>query len=92
MIQQQSPTRQRGVEEHGEGRLSQYTEYIASNPSLSVAVGFALGFGTGLALGSLLGGSSYFAREEGFAERIGHRVADSLKDVLPSSWKNPFQS
>ena len=93
MIQQQSRTQQSadppGWGENA-GYYSQCAEFVESNPGLSVLIGLGLGFGAGIALASLLGGST--SREENLAERIGHRVADSVRDAIPSSWKKALRT
>ena len=92
MIQQQT-RRPAGEPAWGEEQAdyySQCTQFVASNPGLSVAIGFGLGLGAGLVLASLLPAST--SRDENLAERIGHRVADSMRDVVPSSWKKALRT
>lgn len=88
-----STTRQQGFAEQASALPDQMRECVEDYPKGAVLLGFGLGFGAGLALASLLCSSTdYFSREESFAERISHKVADSLGDVLPKSWKNRLQS
>lgn len=97
MIQQQAPAQnpagnQSEPSQQHTDPMSQYTQLIASNPGLSVTLGFGLGFGAGVVLASLLGDSrSSLSRYESMAERIGHQVAKSVREALPS-WKNPLRS
>jgi hypothetical protein len=93
MIQQQSRTWKQ-VEEPGQreepaGYYSQCTEFVASNPGLSVAIGLGVGLAAGLVVACVMRGST---SEENLAERIGHRVSDSVRDVIPSSWKKALRS
>ncbi len=67
--------------------------YIENNPKSSLLIGLGVGFGAGLVLASLVGSSTdYFSRSESFAERIGNKVADSVRGAVPHSWKNHFRS
>ena len=85
-----SATMQQGFGGETSARMCQYIE---ENPKSAVLLGLGVGFCAGLALASLFSGSSdYFSRDESFAEKVSHRVSDSLASVLPSSWKNPFRS
>jgi len=99
MIQQTSSTQGRSQESRqgfpGSSYLNsdQMCEYIEDNPKSAVLIGLGLGFGAGLVLASFLSGSTdYFSRDDSFAERIGNKVADSLGDMIPSSWKNRLRS
>jgi hypothetical protein len=85
-----SATMQQGFGGETSARMCQYIE---ENPKGAVLLGLGVGFCAGLALASLLSGSSdYFSKEESLAEKISHRVSDSLANAVPSSWKNAFRS
>lgn len=82
------------ADQHSPTWSSQCTQYIEDNPATAVLVGFGLGVGAGVLLSVLLQGSSdsYLDRADSFAHRIGNQVRDSLKDIIPSSWKNRLHS
>ena len=87
-------SRRSSAQEAGDNQnpmMSRMNECVQDNPTTALMVGFGVGFGAGLLLTLAFQESSrYFQRGESYAsyaERLGQRVMDSLKDAVPSSWR-----
>ncbi len=69
---------------------------IEQHPAASVLIGFGLGVGAGVLLScTMKNPSQLLPNKESFAEQLGHRVMDSLRDlrgIVPSSWTDHFAS
>ena len=91
---QYTPDRSAAMQQgFGDEASNRMLESIEHYPKSAVLLGLGIGFCAGLALASLCSRSQdYSSRAESFAEKISHRVSESLGNVVPSSWKNRFHS
>lgn len=66
---------------------SNWPTLVENNPTTAVLVSLGVGFGVGVLVASLLEGPvRRWTQPEShnFAERVGHKVMETLHDVLPS--------
>ncbi|MEX0728615.1 MAG: hypothetical protein WEB58_06360 [Planctomycetaceae bacterium] len=64
-------------------------ETVESHPTAAVMISLGAGFAAGMMLACAYrhSSSSHFSKShDSMAQRVGHRVMDSLRDVIPSNW------
>ncbi len=67
--------------------------WIERHPAASVLIGLGVGFGAGLWLSCAMRNSSFdLSAEDSFAQKLGHRVVDSFREIVPPSWRDRFQA